>query len=174
MTSTSSVRTSSRWLAVALSLVVPLVAACTPEAVTQRQDLRWPWWPVRMDVSTLSRVGRVGEDGLRPVEVRLQFLDVDGHPTKATGMVEVSIERATQRGAVEVREFDLADPTVQRRHFESVTGCYMFPIRIEQVGMVEGRVLDIDAVYRGGDGVELRAGSRLVLGRDLRASSPEE
>ena len=40
--------------------------------------------------------------------------------------------------------------------------------------MVAGRVLDIDAVYRGGDGVELRAGSRLVLGRDLRASSPEE
>ena len=63
-----------------------------------------------MDVSTLSRVSRVGEDGLRPVKVRLQFLDVDGD-LGATGMVKVSIERATQRGAVEVREFDLADPT---------------------------------------------------------------
>ena len=38
-----------------------------------------------MEISTLTRIGRMGEDGVRPVEVRILFKDPEGDPCKASG-----------------------------------------------------------------------------------------
>ena len=123
-----------------------------------------------MEISTLTRVGRMNEDGLRPVEVRILFKDPTGDPCKATGELELSIMRAGEPEEPERRSIDLADPELQRRYYESVTGCYVIPVYLDLPGMIPGRLLRIGASFEGVDGAVFTARRDLVLQHNLQAA----
>lgn len=121
-----------------------------------------------MEVSSLTRIGRPEQNGIRPVEVRVRFQDSAGDTCKAAGELKLKITRAGEPGDPEERSFDLADRTIQRRLHETVTGCYSIPVFLELPGMVPGRLLRIGVEYEGIDGSRFTAQRDLVLERSLR------
>jgi hypothetical protein len=131
------------------------VAACTPNKTDPRTDLAWPWWPTQMQISELTRVGRPDADGIRPLEVRIIFTDVDGDPTKACGMLEVAVTREAENDEAVIEQLSLDDRETSMANFEPVTGCYLVPMNLDLPGLVEGRRLRIEVVYEGRDGALL-------------------
>lgn len=156
-------------LLVAMTVVSGIQHGCGSGAREIRTDRPWPWWPVSMEISTLTRVGRVGEDGVRPVEVRIRFEDQDGDPCKASGELTLTIVRAGEPGDPERRTIDLVDPDLQRRYYESVTGCYAIPVYLDLPGMVPGRLLRIGADFQSVDGATFGSQGDLVLQYSLQA-----
>ena len=139
------------------------VIGCVSNRAPARTDLRWPWWPNAMEITKITRIGRPDAAGIRPIEVRVLFEDPDGDPSKASGELRLRIGRPNEReDPVEVM-LDLLDPDIQRIYFERVTGCYRIPIRVDLPGLVEGRMLRIEADYVGQDGVVLKDRLDFVL-----------
>ena len=141
---------------------------CGPAVQEIRTDRPWPWWPISMEISTLTRVGRMSEDGLRPVEVRILFKDPEGDPCKASGNLELTIMRAGEPEDPEQRMIDLADPESQRLYYESVTGCYVIPVYLDLPGMIPGRLLRIGAKFESVDGAKFTSRRDLVLQYSLQ------
>ena len=133
-----------------------------------RDDRPWPWWPASMEISTLTRVGRFDEAGVRPVEVRVLFQDAEGDPCKATGELTLTIARAGEPEDPEERSIDLSDLDAQHRFYESVTGCYAIPVHLDLPGLVPGRLLRIGARFESVDGSVFEAQRNLVLQHDLQ------
>ncbi len=151
-----------------------LVAGCSTNEVPARTDLAWPWWPNRMQITDITRVGRADAAGDRPIEVRIRFQDPDGDATKALGTLDLTVSRPNEpEDPVEV-SIDLEDPSIQRDCWERVTQCYWTPIRIDLPGLVAGRMLRIEAEYRGVEGTVLRDRFDLVLDAPLRNTPPAE
>ena len=95
----------------------------------------WPYWPARMRVHPLSRL--VIEPGSERVviEARLEFLDVEGHTTKASGELRVDLNddsNKTWAGSLADWKLELADPAINRRHFDDVTQTYLLRLETEQ------------------------------------------
>lgn len=122
-----------------------------------------------MEISTLTRVGRVGENGLRPVEVRIIFADPEGDPCKASGELLLTITRAGEPDDPVERSIDLTNPKSQVRYYESVTGCYVIPVYLDLPGMIPGRLLQIGASFDSVDGARFTARRDLVLQHSLQA-----
>jgi len=159
-----------RPLAVATAIVAsasPLVG-CTPGRSEARTDLAWPWWPNRMWISDITRVGRPDADGLRLLEVRVCFEDPEGDPAKACGTLEIRVDRSTERDEPITTIVDLDDPAEARRFRERVTECYMVPVEVDLPGLVAGRRLRIIAEYRGRDGAVLRDEHEVTLTGPMR------
>jgi hypothetical protein len=160
---TSSRRAPIALLALAMiAFVVPL-PACSPGRSEARTDLAWPWWPNRMWISDITRVGRPDADGLRLLEVRVCFEDPDGDSAKACGTLEIRVDRPTERDDPVTVVVDLDEPKAARRHHERVTECYMIPVEVDLPGLVAGRRLRIIAEYRGRDGAVLRDEHEVTL-----------
>ena len=146
-----------------------LASGCSSNEAPARTDLTWPWWPNRMQITDITRVGRPDAAGVRPIEIRIRFQDPDGDATKALGTLDLTVSRLGEReDPVEV-SIDLEDPAIQRDCWERVTECYWIPIRVDLPGLVEGRMLRIEADYRGVDGTVLRDRFDLVLDAPLRS-----
>lgn len=141
---------------VVVVLATAVLSACSPGRTEARTDLAWPWWPNRMWISDITRVGRAGPDGVRPLEVRICFEDRDGDRTKASGELEIRVDRPTERDEPVIVVVDLDDDEVARQLHERVTESYMIPIEVDLPGLVAGRHLRIIAEYRGRDGAVLR------------------
>ena len=94
---TSRHRASGLLALVVVVLATSVLPACSPGRTEARTDLEWPWWPNRMWISDITRVGRAGPDGVRPLEVRICFEDRDGDRTKASGELEIRVDRPTER-----------------------------------------------------------------------------
>ncbi len=150
-------------VAMAALVAMPSLPACSPGRSEARTDLAWPWWPNRMWISDITRVGRPDDDGLRRLEVRVCFEDPEGDPAKGCGMLEIRVDRPTERDDPIVVLVDLDDPREARRHHERVTECYMVPIEVDLPGLVAGRRLRIIAEYRGRDGAVLRDEHEVAL-----------
>ena len=155
---------------VALATIASLLplSACTPGRSEARTDLAWPWWPNRMWISDITRVGRPDDDGLRRLEVRVCFEDPAGDAAKACGTLEIRVDRPTERDEPVTVVVDLDDPGQARRHHERVTECYMIPIEVDLPGLVAGRRLRIIAEYRGRDGAVLRDEHEVTLDGPMR------
>jgi hypothetical protein len=149
----------------AIAMITSVVAlpACSPGRSEARTDLAWPWWPNRMWISDITRVGRPDADGLRLLEVRVCFEDPDGDPAKACGMLEIRVDRSTERDDPITVLVDLDDPQAARTHHERVTECYMVPVEVDLPGLVAGRRLRVIAEYRGRDGAVLRDEHEVTL-----------
>ncbi len=150
-------------VALAMIAFVVMLPACTPGRSEARTDLAWPWWPNRMWISDITRVGRPDADGLRLLEVRVCFEDPDGDPAKACGTLEIRVDRPTERDDPVTVVVDLDEPKAARRHHERVTECYMIPVEVDLPGLVAGRRLRIIAEYRGRDGAVLRDEHEVAL-----------
>lgn len=125
----------SRWRSIVgglsiLAIVVGAVA-CSPNKTSARNDLAWPWWPTEMRISDLTRVGRPGEDGRRPLEVRVHFTDADGDSSKGCGTLEVAVSREGENDDPVIERISLDDRAMSMAHFERVTGCYLVPIDVD-------------------------------------------
>lgn len=155
-------------LSVLAAVVLPGLAACTPGRSEARTDLSWPWWPNRMWISDITRVGRPNADGVRLLEVRVCFEDPDGDPAKACGELEILVDRPTERDEPVRVVVDLDDPEDARRLHERVTACYMVPIEVDLPGLVSGRRLRIVVQYRGRDGAVLRDEHEVTLEGPMR------
>ncbi|MEC8320382.1 MAG: hypothetical protein VX012_03160, partial [Planctomycetota bacterium] len=93
---------------------------------------------------------------------------------KALGTLDLTVSRPNEpEDPVEV-SIDLEDPSIQRDCWERVTQCYWTPIRIDLPGLVAGRMLRIEAEYRGVEGTVLRDRFDLVLDAPLRNTPPAE
>jgi hypothetical protein len=149
--------------ALAMIAFVVMLPACTPGRSEARTDLAWPWWPNRMWISDITRVGRPDADGLRRLEVRVCFEDPEGDSAKACGTLEIRVDRPTERDDPVTVVVDLDDPKAARRHHERVTECYMIPVEVDLPGLVAGRRLRIIATYRGRDGAVLRDEHEVTL-----------
>jgi hypothetical protein len=160
---TSSRRASIALVALAMIVFVVPLPACSPGRSEARTDLAWPWWPNRMWISDITRVGRPDADGLRRLEVRVCFEDPDGDSAKACGTLEIRVDRPTERDEPVTVVVDLDEPKAARRHHERVTECYMVPIEVDLPGLVAGRRLRIIAEYRGRDGAVLRDEHEVTL-----------
>ena len=152
--------------AAAISLIAG-VSACAPQVEIARSPLDWPWWPTRMEISDLTRVGREGSEGVRPLEVRVCFQDAEGDLTKAAGTLRVEIARSTERDEPVVVEVDLADGGDLDVGFERVTGSYLVPVEVDLPGLVPGRRLRIEVDYQGRDGTALRDVHEIALDRPI-------
>ena len=151
-----------------------LMIGCSSNQGPARADLKWPWWPNRMQITDITRVGRADAAGIRPIEVRIRFQDPDGDASKALGILDLTVSRPNESEDPVQVSIDLEDPVIQRDCWERVTECYWIPIRVDLPGLVEGRMLRIDADYRGVDGTILRDRFDLVLDRPLRDDPPAE
>ena len=149
-------RSRAAFLSVLSIAFVTLAAvACTPNKTSARNDLAWPWWPTEMQISDLTRVGRPGDDGRRPLEVRDLFTDADGDPAKGCGTLEVAVSREGENDDPVIERISLDDRAMSMAHFERVTGCYLVPIDVDLPNVVAGRRLRIDVAYQGRDGATL-------------------
>ena len=137
-------------------LAIAIVAsACSSNKTPPRNDLAWPWWPTEMRISDLTRVGRPGDDGRRPLEVRVHFTDADGDTSKGCGSLEIAVSREGENDEPVVERISLDDRAMSMAHFERVTGCYLIPIDVDLPNVVAGRRLQIDVAYQGRDGATL-------------------
>jgi hypothetical protein len=100
-------------------------------------------------------VGRPDADGIRPLEVRILFTDVDGDPTKACGTLEIAVSREAENDEAVIERLPLDDRETSMAYFEPVTGCYFVPMYLDLPGLVKGRRLRIEVVYAGRDGARL-------------------
>lgn len=156
-------------LLAALAVLASAGVGCVSNRAPARTDLRWPWWPNAMEITKITRIGRPDAAGIRPIEVRVLFEDPDGDPSKASGELRLRIERPNeQEDPVDVT-LDLMDPDIQKIYFERVTGCYRIPIRVDLPGLVEGRMLRIEADYQGLDGTVLKDRIDFVLETPLQS-----
>ena len=144
-----------------------VAVACSPNKTSVRNDLAWPWWPTEMQISDLTRVGRSGDEGRRPLEVRVRFIDADGDSSKGCGTLEVAVTREGENDEAVIERISLDDRAMSMAHFERVTGCYLVPIDVDLPNVVAGRRLRIDVVYRGRDGATLSQSTGFDLPVDL-------
>ena len=121
-----------------------------------------------MQITDITRVGRADAAGVRPIEVRIRFQDPDGDSTKALGLLDLTVSRLNEPEDPVRVSIDLEDPVIQRDCWERVTECYWIPIRVDLPGLVEGRMLRIDAEFTGSDGATLRDRFDLVLDTPLQ------
>lgn len=148
------------------------MVGCSTNQTPARTDLKWPWWPNRMQITDITRVGRADAAGVRPIEVRIRFQDPDGDSTKALGLLDLTVSRLNEPEDPVRVSIDLEDPVIQRDCWERVTECYWIPIRVDLPGLVEGRMLRIDAEFTGIDGASLRDRFDLVLDVPLQIDPP--
>ena len=167
-------RLKTTGLFTALTILVSIGVGCAPNRAPARTDLRWPWWPNVMEITKITRVGRPDAMGIRPIELRVLFEDPNGDPSKATGELRIRIQRPNEpEDPVDV-VLDLSDPDIQNTYFERVTGCYRIPIRVDLPGLVEGRMLRLEADYRGLDGTVLKDRLDFVLDVPLQSDSESD
>ena len=148
-------RFRSRGMVLSILSIAFAAVACSPNKTSVRNDLAWPWWPTEMQISDLTRVGRAGDDGRRPLEVRVRFIDADGDTTKGCGTLEVAVSREDENDDPVVERISIDDRSTSMAHFERVTGCYLVPIDVTLPNVVAGRRLRIDVSYQGRDGAIL-------------------
>lgn len=86
-----------------------------------------------MRIHPLTRI-HVTEEGPTAV-IRIELLDVDGHPTKGVGQLELDLGLASTDGFPPehvLQLIDLADPDINRRHFDPITDTYLMSMLIPQ------------------------------------------
>jgi hypothetical protein len=123
---------------------------------------QWPWRPVELKLNELTRFSMADEDGNRNVEVRVEFIDQAGNPTKAHGMLRISVRRLGEGDTPWEIGIDLMDLDLATARYEPVTRSYMVSIRPELEGLVPGRRIRVEASYVGDDGARLSGYKVLV------------
>lgn len=150
----SMTRGGRKVLFAAVLLCASTVGGCAPNLGTGLVDGGWPWRPHSLNVHELSHVTRPNDEGDRAVAVRMEFLDVAGHPTKAYGMLEVRVVRVNEGDNPSAVRVDL---TTSSATYERVTQTYLLVIEPALPGLVEGRRIQIQAAYTTLGGAKLTA-----------------
>ena len=123
----------------------------------------WPFWPVSMRVHPLTRFVR-NADGLLDLELRLEFFDPDGDPTKAAGSLRVDLFDADRVGSPAISQWniDLADLDENDLRFEDVVRTYLFKLRVEE--NILQRSPEVRVYFLGSDQAKMEARSAIRTG----------
>jgi hypothetical protein len=116
----------------------------------------WPYWPARMRIHPLSRLVLEPDTDRVVVEVRLEFLDDDGHTTKGSGELRIDLHDASNQtwaGSLADWKLDLADAETNRRHFDDVTQTYLFRLETESERLPPRPVMRV--AFLSANGAEL-------------------
>ena len=143
-----------RLLLLFMTALISGLPGCDSIQGTGYIDGSWPWYPTDVSVHELTRISRADDEGRRFVEVRVEFRDRDGDPTKACGMLDISISRPGEQEEPWMIQEDLRDPQVSRSHWEGVTGTYLFSLEPTLSGLVPGRRIRVKVEYYGEDGAQ--------------------
>jgi len=158
-----------------LFITMTVVAGCTPSEgsgtlSTSRVDVDsevpegdWPYWPNSMRIHPLTRFVREASTDRLSLELRVEFLDFDGHTSKAFGRVRIDLfDRSGGRMGVTslaTWEADLTDDDVNRARYDVVTRTYLFFLELEEGERPQQP--EIRVFYLGADGATLEASALL-------------
>ena len=137
-------------------------SACNSDKPFTVAPGQWPWRPTELKLNELTRFSPPGKDGERSIEVRVEFIDQAGNPTKAHGMLRLSVIRPGEGDTPWEMGIDLMDLNLANSRYEPVTRSYMILIRPELEGLVPGRRIRIEASYVGDDGARLNGYKVLI------------
>ena len=156
-------RVRSLRAALVMVTAVPLVA-CDGQRAGQSvaeagAGVTWRWRAERMDISALSTPFR-GPDGRGSmIDVRVEFMDIEGDGTKAIGTLTVNVlfdSNPVGRAAA-----DLGGLGGHARAWDPATRTYSVRVPLS-VDPAAGRVCVVQATFDGADG------SRMTASREVR------
>lgn len=119
----------------------------------------WPFWPEALRIHPLTRLTVDAKSGLFIIEVRLEFLDPEGHTTKGVGQVRIDLA-AGESGAdssppIGTQNWDLRDRSVNRRFYDDVTRTYLFRLKVDSSEL--GPKPELRAYFLSATGQRLQA-----------------
>jgi hypothetical protein len=127
---------------VPILLIICGVAGCAAPLSADRvgvdpetgEPVPWPYWPTGMRIHPLSRLVTNTDSGRTVIEVRIEFVDRDGHTSRACGQLRIDLHDASTTfptQPVATWEMDLRDLGINRRRYDDVTRTYLFPLDTE-------------------------------------------
>ncbi|MEE8155618.1 MAG: hypothetical protein V3T53_11755 [Phycisphaerales bacterium] len=124
---------------------------------TQTSD--WPFWPEALRIHPLTRLAVDAKSGLSILEVRLEFLDPEGHTTKGVGQVRIDLAAggsgADTSPPIATWNWDLRDRSVNRTLYDDVTRTYLFRLKVHALEL--GPQLELRAYLLSASGQRLQA-----------------
>lgn len=117
-------------------------------------DPRWPYWPRELRIHPLTRLVVDAEQKPLYIEARIEFLDPEGHTSKACGELRLEIHDAGVRQSVEPlvwERMDLGDLEFNHRYFDEITRTYVFRLELAEGQALPARPL-LTAYYLGARG----------------------
>ncbi len=131
--------------------------------ISENQTSDWPFWPEALRIHPLTRLAVDAKSGLSILEVRLEFLDPEGHTTQGVGQVRIDLA-ASGSGAdssppIATWNWDLRDRSVNRTLYDDVTRTYLFRLKVDALEL--GPQLELRAYLLSATGQRLQAAHTL-------------
>ena len=127
------------------------------------QTSDWPFWPQALRIHPLTRLAVDAKSGRSIIEVRLEFLDPEGHTTKGVGQVRIDLAAggsgADSSPPIATWNWDLRDRSVNRRFYDDVTRTYLFRLNVESLEL--GPQPELRAYFLSATGARLQAAHTL-------------
>ena len=127
------------------------------------EAIEWPYWPAGIRVHPLTRLITDEESGRLELEARVELVDLDGDTTKGIGLLTMRLYDAGDRSrshAIVTWRRDLADPAVNRLHYDDVTRTYLLRLELDPDRLPETPLLQAT--------LEAPGGRTIVAGREIR------
>ena len=134
-------------------------AGMTSSGLGDAQTSDWPFWPQALRIHPLTRLAVDAKSGRSIIEVRLEFLDPEGHTTKGVGQVRIDLAAggsgADSSPPIATWNWDLRDRSVNRRFYDDVTRTYLFRLKVESLEL--GPQPELRAYFLSASGPRLQA-----------------
>lgn len=119
----------------------------------------WPFRPSELRIHPLTRVVMDEKTNDPIIEVRIEFIDPNGHTTKGVGQIRIDLLSKSADDPIAIWSRDLRDLEVNFEHYDEITQTYLFRLRIN------GKELpinpSINAYFLAVDGLRLEANYQL-------------
>ncbi len=123
------------------------------------QTSDWPFWPERLRIHPLTRLAVDTGSGLSIIEVRLEFLDPEGHTTKGVGQVRIDLAGGGSNDdsspPIATWNWDLRDRSVNRTRYDDVTRTYLLRLKVHSLEL--GPQPELRAYFLSATGQRLQA-----------------
>ena len=124
------------------------------EATTPSNE-PWPFRPTQLRVHPLTRAVMDAETNEPIIEVRIEFIDPNGHTTKGVGQIRIDLLSNTADNPIAIWSRDLRDLEVNFEHYDEITQTYLFRLRINGKELPANS--SINAYFLAVDGLRLEA-----------------
>ena len=137
----------------------PTPAGLNSSSLGDAQTSDWPFWPEALRIHPLTRLAVDAKSGLSIIEVRLEFLDPEGHTTKGVGQVRIDLAAggsgADSSPPIATWNWDLRDQSVNRTLYDDVTRTYLFRLKVHSLEL--GPQPELRAYFLSAAGPRLQA-----------------
>ncbi len=143
----------------------PTPAGLNSSGLGDAQTDDWPFWPEALRIHPLTRLAVDAKSGLSIIEVRLEFLDPEGHTTKGVGQVRIDLvaggSGTDSSPPIVAWNWDLRDRSVNRRFYDDVTRTYLFRLKVHSLEL--GPQPELRAYFLSATGQRLQATHTLCV-----------